>query len=84
MRSQSTAGGAGCQAAGASTVHEEAAAATVRALAAPVVAAVLSWAAPGLATPTFVNGIAIPATTADLPGDPVPLNNCVSFLSDLY
>lgn len=44
----------------------------------------LSWGAPALAAPVFVNGISIPASTPDLSGDPIALNQRLGFFSDLY
>jgi hypothetical protein len=45
-------------------------------------AAVL-WSGAALATPTFVNGLVLPATTTDLSGDAAP-NDRLGFFSDLY
>lgn len=54
-----------------------------RSLAAAVVLA-LSSGAPAMATPTFVNGITVPANTTDLSGDPNAINRRLGMFSDLY
>ena len=56
---------------------------TVLVLAVAVLWAVLC-SAPALATPAFVNGLAIPAGTTDLSGDPIVLNQRLGMFSDLY
>ena len=51
---------------------------------AAAVALALGSATPAMATPTFVNGITVPANTTDLSGDPIALNQRLGMFSDIY
>jgi len=51
---------------------------------AAAVALALSYAAPAMATPAFVNGITVPASTTDFSGDPIALNQRLGMFSDIY
>ena len=54
-----------------------------RSLAAAVALALTSG-TPAMATPDFVNGLTIPASTTDLSGDPNSINQRLGMFSDIY
>ena len=54
-----------------------------RSLAAAVALALTSG-TPAMATPDFVNGLTVPASTTDLSGDPNSINQRLGMFSDIY